>query len=111
MMQSHRRANRHSVVLPVVFSWIEGRVTQKASGRTRDISVCGAFVQSKRCPELGTTVQFSFFLPSLLATGGSLRLQGSGRVVRMETANANSAQLGFALANTDFSLSETPDTE
>lgn len=106
MRGTQRKANRHGLVLPVVFRWGEGRASRKGSGRTRDISIAGAFILSGEGPELGALVQFEFTLPSLLASTAPLKLHGMGRVVRVEPMNTKGTPVGFALANTSFSLSD-----
>jgi len=106
MRGKQRKADRYGLELPVVFRWGEGRASRKGSGHTRDISIAGAFILSGEGPGIGTVVQFDFLLPSLLASTTPLKLHGMGRVVRVEPANINGTPVGFALANTSFSLSD-----
>ena len=106
MRSTQRKTDRHGLALPVVFRWGEGQASRKGSGRTRDISIAGAFILSGEGPELGALVQFEFSLPSLFASATPLKLHGMGRVVRVEPTNTNGTPVGFALANTSFSLSD-----
>lgn len=106
-MSKHRRsAPRYGLELPIAFTWAEGSKRLKANGRTRDVGLAGAYIVATQTPEVGATVRFEVTLPSLLSIDRALKLQGTGRVVRVETNHAEQRPRGFALANSAFALTE-----
>lgn len=105
MSRQQRSRTRYGLELPIAFTWAVGSERLKGSGCTRDISLAGSYIVSPETPEVGATVKFEVMLPSLLSLDRALKLQGTGRVVRVENSAKEGPQ-GFALVNSAFSLTE-----
>lgn len=81
----------------MIFSWTDERHTEQHDvGLTRDLSVRGAFIFAATLPPSGATLKFKAFLPLSIATS-TVRLHGSGQVVRVERGRGQSP-VGFAIA-------------
>lgn len=85
-----RKAQRSLLVLPVKL--------ENETGRTRDMSASGVFVEMDEPVELGSAAKFSLVLAHL-SSGELLRLQCAGRVVRLERRDA---KWGVAVAVTEW---------
>lgn len=105
MSRRKRSATRYPLELPIAFTWVVGSKRLKGIGCTRDVSLAGSYVVAAETPEVGATVRFEVMLPSLLSLDRALKVQGTGRVVRVESS-AKERRQGFALANSTFSLTE-----
>jgi hypothetical protein len=64
-------------------------------GETRDISTHGAFVITDPCPPLGTEIDLKVLLPNLDGAKVGMRLQGKGKVLRVERGSTTGIN-GFA---------------
>lgn len=78
-----RSAVRYALELPVVFRWMERGQARESHGRTRDISVRGAFVLSRECPPCGARVAVKMNFPATLR-GRAGWLEAEGLVLRVE---------------------------
>ena len=95
-----RKALRFPMRVPVIFRWIDEQGhTSQGAGFTRDISTAGLFVYSATPPPADAAVNLEVLLP-LHEGGQGTRLEGPGRVVRVE---GQGERAGFA-ATSDFAL-------
>jgi hypothetical protein len=100
-----RRTRRFEIKVPVRFSWIGSDGTRSTGkGKTRDISIHGAFIWAWPVPLPGDAVEVKVEVPSFLIGGTSLRLHGNGTVLRVEPPDAQAH--GFAIA-VDFQTTGT----
>jgi hypothetical protein len=99
-----RRAVRFQLQVPVILEWTDlSGSKQESVGRTRDISIFGAFVICGAALPRETLVSLEVQLPPLERnTLQRLLLKASGKVTR---ASENEKGLGIALSGT-FSLQE-----
>lgn len=80
-----RSHSRQRLALPVVFSWRNPEGTpQQGTGFTQDISAKGIFLVTRTELPLGTPIEFETFLPAVSQATTGLRMQGKGRVLRVE---------------------------
>lgn len=80
-----RHARRYSIAIPAYFWWSSGdRPIRAAQGTTRDISIDGVLVAAAACPPEGARVRLEIRLPRFRGSGYGIKLQGEGRVVRVE---------------------------
>lgn len=82
-----RTAVRYPLELPLVFRWTERGQVRESRGRTRDVSVRGAFVVSGDCPPCGTRVAIKMKFPATVA-GRLGPINGDGVVLRIEIPSA-----------------------
>ena len=88
-----------------MFFWRDARDTQHEDiGLTRDISVRGLFVFTTSPPPLESDVKLKAFLPPGRSAVPPLRIQGQGRVVRVDAAQGGEPRAGFAVAGERFVL-------
>lgn len=101
-----RAVQRFAVNLPVLISWrAVGRPMETAGGHTRDISTRGMFVVAPAGPRAGELLRFAVDM-ALDESSTLLRVQGEGRVVRVERPAQASRLAGFAVHNLWFKLRE-----
>lgn len=103
-----RRTVRYSLRIPVLFTC--GNATaHRSAGFVRDIGFESAFVlcDLEECPRLGTDIKMTLWLPPINAEALGLRLQATGRVVRL---NYEDEEPGFAVA-IDFGIETNSDDE
>lgn len=87
------------------FFWKDARDTQhEGIGLARDISVRGLFVFTISPPPLESVVKLKAFLPPGRSAVPPLRIQGQGRVVRVDAAHGGQRRAGFAVAGERFVL-------
>jgi hypothetical protein len=89
---------RYSLRLPIIFKWKDplGQ-SQQGAGFSRDISPSGAFVLCAAPPVEGTDFVMEVLLPPLAGSARTgLRLQATGRVIRVEL---ETKEPGFAAAS------------
>jgi hypothetical protein len=79
-VDERRRAPRSRIALPV-------QIDEAAVGTSLDISAVGLFLQTHRPLELSDALDVSVAVNEW-ATEGGFRIQGRGRVVRIETEGA-----------------------
>jgi hypothetical protein len=117
-----RKHYRYQLGAPVMFFWKDARDTQhEGIGLTRDICVRGLFAFTASPPPLESEVKLKVFLPPGRSAVPPLRIQGRGRVVRVDAAPGGQRRAGFAVAGERFVLrrggnideqeSHTSDTE
>lgn len=103
-----RKFLRYRVGIPVIYSWKDknGR-PQRAKGLARDLSAGGLFLVSRMTPPEGVLISFEAFLPPLGPGAPPLRMQGEGRVLRVESAveGDSEQQDGFAAVSDSVVLS------
>jgi hypothetical protein len=98
-----RETVRFRLSAPVIFRWTDQSGTQREDvGRTRDISVAGAFVCSNILPPVKTKLSLDILLPPLeSSTFEGLHLKTEGNVARVEER----PESGFAIRG-QFTLHE-----
>jgi hypothetical protein len=99
-----RKAIRFTLNARVTYRWKDrsGR-NQEGVGRTRDISILGAFVVCSSPPSVGAPVGLEIHLPPLERNAlEHLRLEAKGKVTRVADSDQDS---GFA-ATSRFELHE-----
>ena len=93
-----RKAVRYALQVPTVFIWKDlNGIEQRVEGRTRDISISGAYVFARVCPPEGTSVKVDMLLATVPNSPRSLRLNAQGRVVRAERPANEGSMCGFAV--------------
>ncbi len=106
-VMEHRRVARCSLRLPVRFSWRgTGPCRWHGLGFTVNISSEGLYVVAQGRPRAGSKVRFEVLLPSFDGEPPSIRMQGGGRVVRIERIPSTLSEWGFAVESQCFSLWE-----
>jgi hypothetical protein len=100
-----RGATRFQLNAPAILEWTEPSGTKREEvGRTRDLSILGAFVMLDLPPPTDAEVSVQVLLPALEANSPQmLRFSGCGKVVRTDGTGPAS---GFA-ASVRFVLEET----
>jgi len=94
-----RKDVRYTLQVPVLYAWKNtNRNEQRVQGRTRDISVSGAFIWAAVCPPEGMAVKVDMVLALVPDAVRSLRLNATGRVVRCEQPASEGAMGGFAIS-------------
>jgi len=96
-----RKDVRYRLQVPVLYTWKNknmDRNEQRMQGRTRDISVSGAFIRAAVCPPEGMTVKVDMVLALIPETVRSVRLHATGRVVRSEQPASEGGTGGFAIS-------------
>ena len=100
-----RNYNRRSLALPILFAWEDERgVRRRGDGITRDVSAGGTFLFTETCPPAGIKIEFELFLPKISEQSSKIRVQGEGRVLRVELPREGEERSGFAAAHMDFVL-------
>jgi hypothetical protein len=99
-----RRAVRFQLHAPVILEWIEPSGAKRENiGRTRDISILGAFVICASPLPANTVISLEVHLPPLERNSSQqLRLRGHGKVTRV---NGSGPDSGYA-ASVRFVLEE-----
>lgn len=103
--RTERRSNRRfSLELPVVVKFLDDG-TYEMTGRTRDVSSRGVFfyLNSNICE--GAFIEFVMTLPSEITLTDPIRVQCSGKVVRVDRT-AHEQGVAVAIDKYDF-VSET----
>lgn len=72
-------------------------------GRTRDVSVLGAFIAAAACPPVETPILVEFVLPFFTLTGEktNIRIQGEALVIRVDHPSGGQGENGFAVVSKD----------
>jgi hypothetical protein len=98
-----RNRVRYRLSADAVFGWQGPKGNRLlAEGVTRDISVAGAFIFTRTCPPVGTTVELEIFLSTPPSSGvRTVQIKTEARVIRVE--HSTDAQ-GFAAVSRDFTL-------
>ncbi len=99
-----RAVQRFALNLPVQISWrAADRPVETAGGCTRDLSTRGMFVLAPAGPREGELLRFEIDM-ALDESSPLLRVEGEGRVVRVEYPARPSPSTGFAVRNLWFKL-------
>ena len=99
-MRPTRRTLRFLLQTAVTFWWTNGSgERRRGEGRSRDLSVHGAFVFASNCPPVGSNVVLMIDLEGIPDEIGTLPVQVEGEVLRVEQSPAERGMLtaGFAL--------------
>jgi PilZ domain len=97
-----RNRVRYRLSADAVFAWEGPSQRLLGEGITRDISVAGAFIYTRTCPPVGTTLALDIFLsPAAGSQGRTVRIKTEARVIRVE--HSPGAE-GFAAVSQDFTL-------
>lgn len=80
-----RKFNRYRQIVAVTLDW-EGKKGKPmfGEGLTQNICAGGMYVHINPCPPEKTVVQYDVFLPAVYRKGPSVRIAGTGRIVRVE---------------------------
>ncbi len=107
-MNQTRGYARYRLGLPVAFSWQspEGDWRQ-GTGFTRDISAGGVFLITRATPPQGSAISFEAFLPPVMSGAPTLRWQGAGRILRVESETHSQEWHGVAAVSSSVSLWDT----
>lgn len=106
--QSTRKFSRFCLGAPVFFQWCDAQgVTQQGTGFTRDISAGGIYLVTRAPIHRGVSIQFEAQLPSPLLGTQLLRMQGEGRVTRVDPEAMGDEWNGVAALNTSVALWDT----
>lgn len=89
-----RSTRRFALDLPITIKFSD-TAKQEASGRTRDVSSRGVFMYLNSDLAEGAAVEFVMTLPTEVTLADPLRVQCSGRVLRVEK---KAAEQGIAVA-------------
>lgn len=88
---------------PAEFHWIRSDGTPAVgTGRTRDVSTSGIFIEAIARPTFGSRITCEILLPPANVTAQPLRIEATGNVVRHESADERVG--GFAVATDALSL-------
>ena len=98
-----RNRVRYRLSADAVFGWQGPKGNRLlAEGVTRDISVAGAFIFTRTCPPVGTTVELEIFLSTPPSSGvRTVQIKTEARVIRVEHS---AGAPGFAAVSKDFTL-------
>lgn len=97
LQPDYRRAARYLLRAQVSFSWTENAGSSiRGEGITRDVGLLGAYVFSKTCPPVQSTLRLSIYFPTQPTTIRPLRVHSIARVVRRELG-PKSGVFGFAV--------------
>jgi hypothetical protein len=97
-----RKSARYLLSCPALYRWtLADGSSQDGLGTTRDVSGDGVFVLANRCPPLGVRIDLKINLPRPSGIGIGVRLNGEGRVLRVEE-DGEGEMRGFA-ASVSFS--------
>jgi PilZ domain-containing protein len=88
MWEKERKTPRIPAAEPVAGSFTNGGA-HAISGVTRDVSSSGTFFYCEVAPEVGSEIELMLELPKELVGQSSPHVLCRGRVVRVESANAN----------------------
>lgn len=104
-----RVAERYTVNLFTVFSWVSGeRQAKAAEGITRDVSSLGLYIMANTVPPLASQMWFEIRLPEVGRKSPELRICGEGEVCRVEMSDdAN----GFAVHSKKLRVNRTKQKE
>jgi hypothetical protein len=104
-IDERRKQNRYRLGVPAIFAWQDARQAhQQGFGLTRDVSLRSAFVFTTSPPPLEANIKLKAFFPLVVGMAAPVRIQGEGRVVRVEATNHHEAPGGFAVVGKRFVL-------
>lgn len=82
-----QRAKRFEIAARVAYWWSPTKgVVQSGTGVTRNIANSGVLIAASECPDAGSPIQVSIFIPRIGGKGYGMKLHGEGVVVRVESA-------------------------
>lgn len=103
--QTERRSSRRfSLDLPVAVKFLEDgtyEVTGEVTGRTRDVSSRGVFFYLNSQIREGASIEFVMTLPSEITLTDPIRIQCSGKVVRVDRSRLEQG-VAVAIDKYDF---------
>ena len=104
-MTEMRGAVRYAVQAPAFFTWsdLKSRV-HRGEGLTRDVSSRGLYVWSEEGPPAGVVVDVEVLLPRFHEKTPGLRIEGRGRVTRVDSRLEKTPQIGFGVSSEIFIL-------
>ena len=93
-----RRAIRYPLQVPAFFSWEDHEgILRHGTGRTRNISEKGAFVEAAILPPIGSSIKLHFSLPVLPDAVRNMHVKFKGRALRLEGTEQGEHASGFAI--------------
>ena len=93
-----RRTLRFPLKTAVAFWWTTGDGEKhQGEGRSRDVSEHGAFVLAPHCPPVGANVVLKMALEGIPNGIGTLPVELTGEVLRVEQLDADAETGGFAV--------------
>ena len=84
--------------------WDDKGIYRKTAGRSRDVSVRGAFVVTAVCPPVGARIGLTVSIPESPDASDALRIELAGRVLRVEQDATALKDCGFAIQGDDVVL-------
>jgi hypothetical protein len=95
-----RGATRYRLTLVVAFSWRDEKgLLQGGEGQSRDINGRGIYIYSRLKPPVGSYVEMNVLLPQANPPKRVAELHAEGRVVRIDSAETQARNAGFATMN------------
>jgi hypothetical protein len=97
-----RNRVRYRLAADAVFAW-QGPQGHRLLGEgiTRDISVSGAFIFTRTCPPVGSSLDLEIFLFPAGGSGRTVEIKAAATVIRVEH---HPNREGFAAVSKDFTL-------
>ena len=107
-----RRSIRYPLRAPATFTWLglDG-VEHQGKGTSHNISERGAYIVTRSCPALRSTIGVVVRFSSFPGLSRSYRLELSGRVVRIEPLLHSKESWGFAVSSMQPVLQELDDSD
>ena len=99
-----REHTRYGVRAPVDFEWVDGGVTRRGHGLTRDISTKGMFVYSDIEPPAKADLRVEVSFRNVTSLTTNLQMRAKGLVIRVEPATNAASPKGFAILNRSYEL-------
>lgn len=88
----------------VFWWWDESGTYRKASGRSRNVSVRGAYVTAAMCPPVGVAVGLTISMPASVEFARASRVEMAGRVLRVDREITEAGECGFAISGDEVYL-------
>jgi hypothetical protein len=88
----------------VFWWWDESGTYRKTSGRSRNVSVRGAYVMADTCPPVGAAVGLTISMPSSVGLARASRVEMAGRVLRVDQRLTEMGDCGFAVSGDEVYL-------
>lgn len=107
-----RGATRYRLALIVAFSWKDEKgIVQGGEGQSRDINGRGIYIYSHRKPPVGSYLEMNVLLPQATPPTRVAELHAEGRVVRIDSAETQTSNAGFATMNHTVVLRDSDGNE
>ena len=88
----------------VFWWWDESGTYRKENGRSRNVSVRGAYVTAAICPPVGAAVGLTISMPASIGLARASRVEMAGRVLRVNRELTEAGDCGFAVSGDEVYL-------